>query len=427
MRAVERPRRSTHRHELHALSSLARYLPVFVGILLAIPFSLSVTRDGADIARRAWEVGADLLGMYGGAFAVALPFVLLVTSYLRRGRRKEIEGASLKDGHLVIAVGQGRERRVHLSRVRHGFAQPGPGELTTLSLELRHGLTEGDRIVLELEKEQAEPIARAIIGDAPRFHLSRASRGLGLAMLAVAAIVGSRVAAHVVTDVLRAARAFSPTPAQIEAWLLGWVVAATGAAHGVLSVLLSSTEVVAGVDGLRIESTFRQLFIGYDRILRVEARPWCLVVRLRGGVTRIVLAPGADRRTLEALADLANERRGVSTTPAAIVPEWQPGTVKRWREAIVRRVEGGGYREASVSLRELGEALEKPGVSKEVRVAAALALTSTGGAPERVRVRAAAATLADDQTRVALERIANDEADLSIVEAVLSEGRSRVR
>lgn len=427
MNGVARPTRSTHRHELHALSSLARYFPVFVGVILGLPFSLSVTRDGADIASRAWEVGADLLGMYGGLFAVALPFVMLVTSFLRRGRKRPIEGVTIEADQLLIRLAQGRALTVPLSRVRHGFCQPGPGELTTVNLELRHGLTEGDRIVLELEPAQAEALSRALIGDAPRFHLARKSRALGLVMALLAVAIGYRVGAHIVSRVLGSAGASGATPPQVEAWLIGWVVAAAGVAHALLSGLLGPSEVLAAVDGLRVTSAFRDLFIPYEKIIKVVARPSSLFVHLRDGEVRVVLAPGAERETLEAIAELANQRRGVAAKYRSAVPEWQPGTVRRWREAIVRRVEGGGYREASLSARELGAALEQPGVSKQVRVAAAIALASTGGEAERARVRAAAATMADAQTRVALERIAEGEADLASVEAALAEPRWRRR
>jgi len=71
----------THRYQVRALSSIARFLPVFVGVLLASVFSLSVLRDDAQVARIAFEVGNELLGLYGASVSSRCHF----SSWLRRG------------------------------------------------------------------------------------------------------------------------------------------------------------------------------------------------------------------------------------------------------------------------------------------------------------------------------------------------------
>ncbi|NUP10447.1 MAG: hypothetical protein HOW73_30725 [Polyangiaceae bacterium] len=396
----------THRHELHALSSLTRYLPVFIGVILAIPFSASVLKDELQTARRAWETGSELLGLYGGFGAIILPFLFLVTARLRRGRTRAIASATIQEDELVIAVSGARTLTIPLDRIRRGFSTPLPEGRVQLNVELQGGLTEGDRVVLELDREQAEPLVRRLVGVAPHFVLGRSSFGVGFSVFAASIGVGVYVANLILGSVFEAAAKLTVTAEEMSAWTLGMTVIAAGAVHAVLSLVMAPRAIVVGVDGLRLETLTGRSFIPYERIEQVFAIGWGIVIQ-HEGLTSFVFAPGADRETLGSVAVLANERIARFDRKEGSANGGQPQTVIRWKEALTSRLEGSTYRQATLSENDLADSIRVPGVPREYRIAAAMALSSRGN---RIRIQEAAAATADERTRALLERIAEEEA-----------------
>lgn len=412
-----------HRHQLRALSSIARYLPVFIGAMLSTAFALSVTTDSLDIALAAWQTGSELLGLYGGFGVVALPFVFFATAYLRRGKPRPVVRARLRRDELAVELTSGRTLFVPTERIRHGFSHPTEDGLVRVSLELEGGLTDGDRVVLDLDPKQAAPLVRRFVGDAPHYDLSRTSMTVGLAMFvfsAFAGVVGARV---LLGRVLRAAEPLGISALEVTSWHVGLIVATTGLVHAALSLLLAPKSVVVGVDGLRIESIGGRRFLPYGSIRAVSASRWALVVVHERG-RAVLWAPGVDAATLRSLADLADERRSVCRATSPTAPVSRPETIRRWREAIMKRVDGLSYRQRSISNDDLTRILTSPAVSRDLRIEAALALASRGSKGDRSRIRLAAATVADDATRVLLERIAEDEASDSVLESLLLRGKA---
>jgi hypothetical protein len=84
----------------------------------------------------------------------------------------------------------------------------------------------------------------------------------------------------------------------------------------------------------------------------------------------------------------------------------------RSTDKVAQSARGGGdYRMPSVSHDALWSLVEGSAVAAPTRTAAAEALLSTGGIPERERLRVAAAHCADPHVRVALEELADDAVD----------------
>jgi hypothetical protein len=84
----------------------------------------------------------------------------------------------------------------------------------------------------------------------------------------------------------------------------------------------------------------------------------------------------------------------------------------RSSDKVAQSARGGGdYRMPSVSHDALWSLVEGAAVAAPTRTAAAEALVSTGGLVERERLRVAAAHCADPRVRLALEELADDEAD----------------
>lgn len=429
----------SYRHELRSLAGLARFLPVFLGVMLASAFSLSVLYDTADIVLPAWTAGADLLGAYGVVGLITLPLIAWVTAALRRGRAQRVVWAEVQEGRLVVelapkkAFAKGERLTVPLERVRGGYWTEETDGRRRISLELQGGLSEGDRLVLELPAHLATPICEKTIGAKQEFDLTRRAYGPGIAIAMVslvAGIVASRVLLGQLVARVAAQAGEHAAAAHSGAWAVGLFVACTGAVAAITSFALGATTVCVGVDGLRIEGGLRSRFFRFDAIAEV-----CVG---RGGLTLLagrrrvrILAPGAPRSRLEALAAQIEER----ARAARVVGEALPVVARRgrralstaqlgeWRTRIAALTKERGYRVGSVSAEHLFGALERPGGPADERVAAALALTIRGDDESRVRIRAVASEMADEATRSLLLRVAEDEADDASIAALLSRQR----
>src|SRR5512139_2842687 len=144
-----------------------RYLPIFAGTILATAFSLSVLYDGGDVARAAWLTGNELLGMFAGFASVALPAIFFASAIARRGVPRRILRMEKSDRGLELVLDDGRVVVVAADRVRSGFIDRLPGGRSRVSLELAGGVTDGDRVVLELSDDEADVLSD-FVGAAPR-------------------------------------------------------------------------------------------------------------------------------------------------------------------------------------------------------------------------------------------------------------------
>lgn len=122
--------------------------------------------------------------------------------------------------------------------------------------------------------------------------------------------------------------------------------------------------------------------------------------------------PGLEQALSAALTH-ESEARSVLSRGSRTLPEW--------RSALRSAARSHGYRGAAPPLPEdtLHRIVADPRAPHEHRVAAALALSSSFGAPARERIRVAAAA-SPRKVRVALSRLADDAEDDAAVEEALS-------
>lgn len=404
-------------------------------------FTTSVLSDDGTIILQAWQTGAELLGMYGGFGVIAIPFLFIATARLKRGRKHRLLSARIEDDALVLETQSSLARRpetLHfgLERIRGGFSHPASDGKTRVSLELEGGLTDGDRVVLDLDPELAEPIVSRLVGRAPTFDLTRTRYGFGLGVTLASVVIGVFIAQHLLTKVLSAVSyavasiptaavpAVPPSLAQTDGWKLGLMVACAGLVHALASFSLASRRVKAGVDGLRIEGILGATFIPYQAMAGVHTTLGRLLVDWKDGRTTVLLAPGTDAGLLEEIVRLAEERRVAHSVVASSLPAWRaeaadPSLLAPWRDAVLERLDVSSYRSASLSTGELTEALRDPGVPRDKRLAMAVALVARGQCEDKQQVRLAAAEMADDATRAVLERLAEDEADDALLTSFL--------
>ncbi len=417
-----------YRYQLRALTSLARYLPVYIGLMLAATFTLSVLYDGSDTGAAAYRAGADLLGLYGGFGAVVLPFLLLATARLRRGRPEPIVSSKLVAGALELVVrGRRRDRKVTIAnrRVKSAYAYAPMAGRTKLSLELEGGPTDGDRIELDMPLEEADAAVARFTSRVQHVDLSRSGYGAGVVVWSLALSLGAAAAWRLMDQVQATVARFprgAPAGVSATAWSIGLTVTAVGLFGALGNLLLSPTTVVVGVDGLRVQSVLRKRFVPYASLVRIERWAFGLRIVTTGGSMRF-LCPSVDAARIEHLFAIVDTNLHAARR-APMLPDLAPGplgdAVRRWREAILGRVDVASYRAPTITPEDLTDTLSSPAVPPEGRIAAALALTARGEDDARENIRVAAGHLADERTRAILEDLADAEADDALIDIRLA-------
>lgn len=401
-----------------------RYLPVFAGVILATAFSLSVLTDGGDVARAAWTTGEELLGMFGGFGLVALPAIFLASAFARRGIEKRI--LTIRQEAKGIDLLLEGQKRVHVAaaRVRGGFVDDLGDGRVRVSLELAGGVTDGDKIVIDAERADAAPFLR-LIGPAPRFELGAEGWRWGGALSTISIVVGANIGGLLFERVRQAAERAGADDAHGAGFALGMAVAAIGLTRAVLAFAMAAREVTVGIDGIRIEGALRKRFVAFEEIRSAHADAFGVVLDLEDDERLRLGSPGMDPARARTLAALIAERLTDAAPASPRVPvALCEGEVKAWRRAIEEMTRGAGYRDNAGSSEALSSSLEAPGLSPTERVATAIALLARGEEPDRIRI--AAASVADESTKAALERLAEGEADDDALEVLLSKRGARV-
>jgi hypothetical protein len=256
----------------------------------------------------------------------------------------------------------------------------------------------------------------------------------------------------------RGVRLFAWTALALVAAIFPAVVAGpvvgTGAFVAVLALGILHTQAygrpraVVGSDGVRIQVGPRPVFVAY-RDLRsalvarvpegttegptmgepdvTEAYP---VIRLKHNDGKVTDLPIVAVPTPVVERVLERIRRGIRRAHRAedelLLSPREGQSLEAWRKRLADDVGGGvAFRSRVVSPDDVEDVLANPLASAEQRIAAALALTSTG-APRGPAVRAAATT-ANEQLRKALLAIADGSVDDEVVEEALGRSVARER
>ncbi len=437
--ATEGPNRGRYRYQLRSLTSLARYVPVYVGLILCTAFTSSVLYDSSDTGFAAFQAGSGLLGLFGGFCAVVLPAVMLATAVLRRGRPFDVRSLQLHPDRISLRIaGLRRPRSVDIEaeHIRSVHSHPIAGR-RRVSIELTGGLGDGDRVELDLEPSDATELVRLHGSGAPRFLLARKSYGPAVAVWAAATLLGAWVTQGLLSSIQAAVEAY-PQPLYVQdggagaaklllGWTLGLGVTAIGVFGALGNLLLSPPRLTIGLDGVRIDGLLRRRFLPLTEIVRVERAWYGLRLVTTRQVVRVV-AFGASPDTLDACASTLehNARSAAKGAQLPALDRRAPASLARWRAAILGKVDVASYREPNLSRQDLEQTLSGCGVAPELRVAAALALSEGDERSARERIRVTASCLADERTRTLLERLAEEEADEELLSTRLSQlARSR--
>jgi hypothetical protein len=187
--------------------------------------------------------------------------------------------------------------------------------------------------------------------------------------------------------------------------------------------------VVVGSDGIHVSGLrLRPVFVAFDQVAgaRLEtdgSQPRQVVVERKGQSHLILPTIGQTLDQVEALVERINH--GItahgerSTERLLVVLDRGNRSVAAWNEELRRlAVVGAGYRDQAFGVEDFKRVLADPAASVERRVGAALAMRSVdAAAPERIR--AVAASSANESLRVALEAAADAEVDEEVIDKAL--------
>ncbi len=209
---------------------------------------------------------------------------------------------------------------------------------------------------------------------------------------------------------------------------LGAAMAAVAAVTGLFARSLVKPVARVGLDGVEITRGRRKRFIPVKDIAGVRPTVSGVELEVRrptGPGERVLLRCwGVQQAAL--LARIQEVVRGFGSTNASASQLAQLDRHGRdlptWTEAL-RRVaadDAGDYRRVGLAREDLARLLAQGDQPPERRIAAAIALASSGDPEERERVRVAARACASEDLRAVLDKIAEDEADEALVDAALA-------
>jgi hypothetical protein len=194
------------------------------------------------------------------------------------------------------------------------------------------------------------------------------------------------------------------------------------------ALVLALPAIVASATSLKLYRAARRVpvYVGADAV-RVHGRVFPLSrARARTVDQRMIITSGLDEvtvtcaspreaSTLERAIEDARHGRTRSEVDTTQLARGGDG-VDTWKSRLIALLDGGAYR-ATISPDELAQVAEDPSSPAEIRIAAALALSSLSRhSPQRARVRVALEAVAAPKLRVALERAEAGELDTQALE-----------
>jgi hypothetical protein len=383
------------------------------------------------------------------------------------GRSREKAKAGFIDcrGDALVIEHDGTKQRIPLEDVRQGWIEDvfGDGDACDVVLRFRNGREVTVRVADRAAGESLLRVARAPSADrvlhfplrglAASFRYGEPMAVTG--MLAIPPLLFIGGVYPLLPDLQHLVHASALDDLRVLAIPVGLLVALSASLLLALlgiSRLLRWREVIVGADGVALEGFGKRRFIAYAEVRRIKRDPEGVRLHLKDGgsvllptivdtkaplpVTRGVDAlfdpasvkrsfPGGiaseevyekDMARREALFDrirLAMRGRGQSRVSSVQLAQLdrRRRSLPAWRDDLraLLAVEGSGYRGAALGPDQLAEVVEDAGASAERRVAAAIALSGSGDAESRRRVRIAVEACVDENLRAALAHAAEGE------------------
>ncbi|MBW2526316.1 MAG: PH domain-containing protein [Deltaproteobacteria bacterium] len=325
------------------------------------------------------------------------------------------EGDHITFTTKVEAQGARATRQVAVGDIAQGTVIPGFGA------RLEH--TDGSTIEVEVESTRdAEKLVAAcdLAVRERRFSTSFRPSWLRLALAAVGVLALAIIAPQLSPKVSML------TPADGATWM-----ALAAAIFGSSYLSTRPPKVEVGADGVSVRTIFGSRFVRFEELAGVSLDGTKLKLELHDGDRIVVRAALGNQTQQQALrhriemgiAAHADEPQA----PARLgLLDRRQRTMAQWREDLDQAVNDDvGYRRQPLSRDDLEAILAAPSTTTERRIGAAFALQALDGEEATPRIRIAAESCAEDQTRKALLRIAEQEHEHRAIEQALDEVQPR--
>lgn len=311
------------------------------------------------------------------------------------------------------AQGASATRQVAVSDIAQGTVISGFGA--------RLENIDGSTIEVEVESTRdAEKLVAACDLAAPkrRFSTSFRPSWLRVALAAVGVLALAIMAPQLSPKVSML------TPTDGATWL-----ALAGAIFGSSYFSTRPPRVEVGADGVSVRTTFGSRFVRFEELTGVSLDGTKLKLELHDGdpiVVRAALGNETQQQALHHRIEMGIAAYAdAPQAPARLgLLDRRQRTVAKWREDLDHAVNDDvGYRRQPLSRDDLEAILAAPSTTTERRIGAAFALQALDGEEATPRIRIAAESCAEDQTRHALLRIAEQEHEHRAIEQALDEAR----
>jgi hypothetical protein len=288
--------------------------------------------------------------------------------------------------------------------------------------EVHLRLMQGDRISIQVEgAESGEALLRAVGQDARRRVLemklpSAASRYVGLTTFAWLTLATQLPSIPFMLFFLLTA--WRSPEMGVAFFFTFWTVAQT-AVVAVAVQLLRPRRVAVGIDGIVVRPWWRDRFLSYDAIAKVDLVPRGVSLGLRTGRVVKLRTTTWRGRGYDAVAQALFERiqsaRGAAVGDDAHAKlqllERRGRTLVEWRAHLAALADKSGYRTGAITVGDLAAVVADGSLSAEHRIAATLALATADRGEARARARIALEACADKDLRAALEEAAEGDVD----------------
>ncbi|MGZ3472895.1 MAG: hypothetical protein ACXWUG_00345 [Polyangiales bacterium] len=303
----------------------------------------------------------------------------------------EIDGKRMKKSAIVSAHREDDLARIELSDgTRH---------------DLRASVGEIESLIEALGFGPGRRVQRFVVGG----YGSPATQRLAIVATMVVVTMAAPLLAGFLFSVILAL--FAHREDEVTAALvLGLPAILTSALAFKLWRAIRRVPIYVGGDAVRIAGRSHSI----DRLeLQREGRE----LRIVSGVDRVRVTCASDREAATLATAIDEARLGLSPAEIDTAPLVRGGDApEAWKSRLVTLLDASAYR-ATIGADDLARVVEDASASAEVRVAAALALSSLGDdAPERARVRFAIEAVASPKLRIALERADSGELDAEAIE-----------
>ena len=406
----------TFRRERRALTTVARFFAGSLGAILCGSFALSVLRDSGDIARFAWTEGADLLGTYGGAGIIAIPFIALLTAFLRAGRTLPVVQVSLdretKTPSLFFRTADGQTHQVNAADITTAHWIHLDDGRERIVMTLGRGLETGDRFVFEGPSEKLTALIAPVTEDSQaEIELTRSRLFVGGFVMVLSAIGGALLSTPVFESVAARAQSLGVLTSQTaDAWQLALFVSISSLTALGMSFALAARKARLGIEGILVRGPVFERFVSSSRLGRARSVGGAIVVPVKRGFPLLIPSFGCDEDTVAALlSGIESLRTAADAPPPSPAIERLLGS---WREAIKNPRSAGGYRDAGIPFNELVAQLRSARSSQDERVGSAALMIASGDDDARKEVRRVAQLMVLDDTRERLLELVEPPAEL---------------